>query len=154
MNANKFKTFLRSSGAEVLDPTNPYELVRFRTENGVSVMYTGRRGNSFTGEAQEAWDAMQSKNTWTIMPNGLKEKKRKLALVRSRDGDECFYCGKQTDDNSRSLEHILAVEHGGNNSAANLVIACKPCNQAVGHSPIIEKIKYRDSVIHKNGGQS
>lgn len=53
---DKFKSWLSEMGAVVLDTTNPYELVRFKTENGVSVIYEGKKGVTFTGESEEAYD--------------------------------------------------------------------------------------------------
>jgi len=145
MKVDKFKSFLKSSGAEILEPTNPYEVVRFRTKNGVSVVYTGKRGYSFTGEAKEALDAMEKKNVWTIISSGLKEKREKLKLLIERDGLECFFCTKETTEDSRTIEHLLSVSSGGNNNMANLVLACKDCNIAVGDMPIIDKIRYKDA---------
>lgn len=146
MKAAKFKTFLKNSGAEILEPTNPYEVVRFRTKHGVSVMYEGKKGYSFTGEAKEAYEAMKKKNVWSSTPQGHRKRKKVTALILERDGVDCFYCGKETDDQTRSLEHILSVADGGNNDPANLAIACKSCNLAVGNMPIIEKIKYRETI--------
>ncbi len=72
---SKFKTYLAQSGASILETTNPYEVVRFKTENGVSVVYKKNNGSlTFTGEAEDAYDAMLSKNVWRIIPNGLKIK--------------------------------------------------------------------------------
>ena len=149
MNVHKFKTFLKKSGAEILEPTNPYEVVRFKTKNGVSVVYKGKRGYSYTGEASEALEAMSKKSIWAILPRGMKEKREKLRLLIERDGHECFFCGKETTDETRTIEHLLAITHGGNNSLANLVISCQHCNVAVGEMPIIDKIRYRDTVNSK-----
>jgi 5-methylcytosine-specific restriction endonuclease McrA len=145
MNIDKFKTFLKISGAELQKTTNEYELVRFRTINGVSVVYKGKRGYSFTGEAQEAFDAMRKSTVWTIMPRGLKEKKQTQKALLKRDGTRCFYCNVITTVETRTIEHLLSVSNGGNNNLANLVISCKSCNQAVGDIPILEKIAYRDA---------
>jgi hypothetical protein len=79
MNIDKFKTFLKISGAELQKTTNEYELVRFRTINGVSVVYKGKRGYSFTGEAQEAFDAMKRSTVWTIMPRGYVKRASKIS---------------------------------------------------------------------------
>lgn len=146
MRVDKFKLFLVASGATLLEPTNPYEVVRFRTKNGVSVVYEGKRGYSFTGESAEAFEMMEKKNAWTIIPNGLKEKKRALKSLIERDGVGCFFCTTDTTDENISIEHLLSTSNGGNNNMANLVIACKGCNSAVGDMPIIEKMNYRDTV--------
>jgi 5-methylcytosine-specific restriction endonuclease McrA len=151
VNTDKFKTFLKSSGAEILEPTNPYEVVRFKTANGVSVVYKGKRGYSFTGDAQDAWDAMQKKNIWTVEPRGIKEKRKTLTALIDRDGHDCFYCGKETDDTNRTIEHLLAVAHGGNNNMNNLALACQDCNVAVGDMSILEKMHYREALRQRQG---
>jgi len=142
---DKFITFLKASGAEVLETKNDYEVVRFRTVNGVSIIYRKKGGAwTFTGEAEKAWDKMQKKSVWRIEPKGQVRKKNALREVLKRDGSDCFFCLKPTTDENRTLEHLLAVAHGGNNNPANLVIACSPCNLAVGHLAIVEKIKHRE----------
>lgn len=149
-NADKFKTFLAESGAELLKPTNPYEVIRFKTVNGVSVIYTGKRGMSFTGEAQEAFDAFQKRDIWQIKRRDEKELEKIKSQILERDGGECFYCNAQTvDGENRSVEHILSISHGGNNNLANLAFACVNCNQAVGNMSIVEKIEYRETLRSK-----
>jgi 5-methylcytosine-specific restriction endonuclease McrA len=61
-------------------------------------------------------------------------------LVRhvERQGGRCIYCGiplllsahgKQA-DRQASLDHIVALAHGGADSEANTAAACEPCNKA------------------------
>lgn len=146
-NIDKFKAFLIESGAEILKPTNPYEIVRFKNVNGVSVVYTGKRGWSFTGDAAEAYDKFQKRNIWQIKRRDEKELERIKAEILTRDGCYCFYCNRVTKDGEdRTVEHILSITHGGNNNLANLAFACHDCNQAVGNMAIIEKIKYRETL--------
>lgn len=142
---DKLITFLKASGAEVLEPTNPHEVVRFRTVNGVSIIYKKKNGClTFTGEAEEAFEKMLNTSPWRIEPKGQVRKRNALREVMKRDGDDCFFCHKPTTDKTRTLEHLLAVAHGGNNNPANLVIACEGCNKTVGDLPIIEKIRFRE----------
>lgn len=147
MKVDKFKTFLANSGAQVLKPTNEYELVRFKTVNGVSIIYTSKRGLTFTGEAEEAYRRFEKKNIWQIKRKDLQALERVKEAILDRDGPACFYCGKDTvDGEDRSVEHLLSIAHGGNNNIANLVFAHAACNQAVGSMPIIEKIRYRETL--------
>lgn len=143
MKPDKFVTFLRESGAEILDPTNPYEIVRFRTLNGVSVMYKGRRGYSFTGEASEAFEKFEGKSIWRIRSNSQKLKDKTMADLLCRDGSSCFFCAGTND---LTIEHLLPISDGGNNNMKNLCLACSKCNQAVGNMSIIEKILYRETL--------
>lgn len=147
MKPDRFITFLKESGAEILETTNPYEVVRFRTVNGVSVMYKGRRGFSFTGDAAEAYKKFETKDIWRIRTNGQKIKDRIKEDLIERDGKLCFFCGK---DGFMTIEHLLPVADGGNNNMKNLCLACKSCNVSVGNMSIIEKIFYRESLSEKN----
>jgi 5-methylcytosine-specific restriction endonuclease McrA len=52
-------------------------------------------------------------------------------LVRERAGDCCEYCqlSQQADDVSRfHIEHIIAIQHGGEGKADNLALSCHHCN--------------------------
>lgn len=145
MNVEKFKTWLSIAGAEILKPTNEYEVLRFKTPNGVSIIYKNKKGiYSFQGESTEAYASFKKGNIWLAESVGVKAKKRKRKELIERDGCNCFFCGKETTEENRTIEHLLSVAHGGNNSLANLVLACHECNQNVGDMPIIEKVKYRE----------
>lgn len=152
-NVDQFKTFLIQSGATVLDLTNEYEVVRFRTVNGVSVVYEGRRGRSYTGEAREAFEQFKSGNIWQILRRDHKEREKIKKLILDRDGPNCFFCGVETVAAvDRTMEHLLAISDGGNNNPNNLTIACEPCNKAVGSRSIVDKIKFRETKRgNKNG---
>lgn len=143
MKPDKFITFLRESGAEILATTNEYEIVRFRTVNGVSVMYQGRRGYSFTGDAKEAYDKFDKRSIWRIRSNSQKLKDQTFAAVLKRDGRKCFFCSS---DSELTIEHLLPISDGGNNNLKNLCLACPGCNTAVGNMAIIEKILYREII--------
>ena len=149
---DKFITFLRNAGAEILAPTNPYEVVRFRTPtNGVSIIYTGRRGYKFTGEAQEAYERYSNGGKWTIRSKAQKLREKLLMELMERDdGTDCFFCGQRTyDGENMTIEHLLPISDGGNNNLKNLCIACKECNSSVDNLSIVEKIYYRDAIRNK-----
>lgn len=150
MNITKFKTFLKESGAVVLEPTNEYEVIRFRTENGVSIVYRNKRGTlKFTGESKQAYEKLMKKTPWTIVPKGLTKKKKTLESLIKRDGSKCFYCGLETTKQNRTIEHILSVSKGGNNDLANLAISCSCCNLKAGDMPIVDKVLLRESTQKK-----
>lgn len=65
--------------------------------------------------------------------------------IHDRDGNECFYCGKGLTLEEATIEHLIPLSNGGNNSDANLVLADKDCNMEAGALPIIEKVKLRES---------
>lgn len=55
----------------------------------------------------------------------VRENRRK---VYERDGYHCFYCSKQLTQTTATLDHIVAVVAGGDNSFENLVTSCLACN--------------------------
>lgn len=97
--------WLARQGAEVLAPTNPYELVRFRARGGVHVIYTKATGRlSIAGFAKEALAAFHANKPLSM---GITKKSRnstharKVALVE-RDGGNCFYCDQPTRQHYRA----------------------------------------------------
>lgn len=143
----KFEEFLTARGAQILQPTNEWEVLRFRSLKGVSIIYRNAQdGLTFTGDSAEAWNAFTENLSW----RGAKATKRMkkaapaLAAVLSRDGDECFYCMKPTNDEDRTVEHLVPVAHGGPNHLSNFVIAHRKCNNRVGHMSAMEKIRIRE----------
>ena len=52
-------------------------------------------------------------------------------LVRERAGYRCEYCGlwqTQQPFPAFHIDHIIALQHGGTDDAANLALACHHCN--------------------------
>lgn len=50
------------------------------------------------------------------------------ALIRQRDGDRCYLCRKPLEGREACIEHIIPLGLGGENTAANVALACYPCN--------------------------
>jgi len=137
----KFKTWLSNSGAVVLDPTNEFEVVRFKTENGVSVVYTGKRGTTFTGESGEAYDKFKDGKAWKTVNRRRKQLRAKKARLAARDGKRCFAHGQKLNFDDLTIEHLLAFSHGGSDHASNLALVCKPCGEVLGALPVTKKIE-------------
>ncbi len=60
--------------------------------------------------------------------------------VFERDSFKCHYCQKQLTRFTATLDHILPVSRGGNNSLGNLVTACLHCNSRRGNRPVMDAI--------------
>lgn len=138
-----FENRLKAAGAEILGPTNPYEVLRFRTSKGVGVIYTGRRGETWNAEALAARDHLDA-GKGSLAPVrvvGRRNGKSTVAALAARDGDACFFCGRPLEGDI-TVEHLVAVAHGGPNHVSNLYLAHAACNQEVGHMAAPEKVAF------------
>lgn len=152
--AKKMKAFsewLQARGAQVLKPTSEWELVRFKTGDGTSIVYTNTRGTlSFTGESGEAWQAFEQSKPW----RGAEATKRQVGrgsviarTLRQRDGDLCFFCRQEVAIEDESVEHLVPVTAGGPNHITNFFLAHRRCNAEVGHLSAPEKIRRHVTAI-------
>ncbi|MDP9652049.1 HNH endonuclease [Paraburkholderia caledonica] len=148
----KFEAFLTERGAQILQPTNEWELLRFKTSRGTSVVYCNAKGGiTPTGESDKAWAAFEKNGAWRGAPAPKKRqtgREKTLPLFNAllkRDGAGCFYCGGDTSEEDRSLEHLVAIAHGGPNHLSNLVLAHRKCNSQAGHLSVMEKIRARET---------
>jgi 5-methylcytosine-specific restriction endonuclease McrA len=136
-----FKKDLAKAGAELLGATNPYEVLRFRTRIGVGVIYTGKRGETWNPEAIAARDHLAA-NKGSLAPvtvHGRRKSKATVAALMERDGEACFFCGRGLEGDV-TVEHLVAVAHGGPSHVSNLFLAHFECNNAAGHLSAPEKI--------------
>lgn len=138
-----FNDFLVSHGAEVLKPTNEYELMRFMANGWVHVIYRKANGLvTFASDSREAFDAFLSSKPWrgNVRPPKKKKSRPRLAAIRERDGGNCFFCLEPVAIADESEEHLVAATHGGPNHISNLFLAHRKCNEEVGHLSAPEKI--------------
>ncbi|MFC3227373.1 HNH endonuclease [Marinibaculum pumilum] len=148
---DEFKTWLTDRGAEILAPTNPYEVLRFRSSRSVSVIYQNNKGRrSFTGEASDAFDAFKAGRKWTAGFNRRRyyggEKARLIETLLARDGNECCLCGRPMPDDDMTVEHIVPIGAGGTNHQNNLGLAHEQCNRKAGHMNAVAKMRLRDEL--------
>ena len=62
-----------------------------------------------------------------------------LKLALEKHGGMCFYCKTATATDvsvEMTLDHVEPQALGGGSELTNLVVACKPCNAAKGHTVI------------------
>lgn len=52
----------------------------------------------------------------------------KRALIQSKFGNRCAYCGKELDYNAVTLDHVIPKSKGGTREESNLYPACQKCN--------------------------
>lgn len=141
------KDWLTASGAEVLAPTNEYEIIRFRANGGTHIAYRKGNGNqsvTFTGEAEIALRAFFGGPRWRV--DGKTGRGRRwatpeiLALVE-RDGADCFACCWPVTPQTASRDHLVPLASGGPNHIANMVLMHQDCNAHCGHMSAPEKIR-------------
>ena len=134
-----FREWLEDQGCEILQPTNDYEVIRFRgLETGV-LYNSGKASGSYFWEAYGAW---KHKKPWKTKPPSTKRKssytKQKRDLIK-RDGRGCFYCGLALGDDI-TVEHLISLTKGGPNNINNMVLAHDECNQKAKNKSLFEKV--------------
>lgn len=144
-----FKVWLAARGAELLNPVSAFELLRFKTDKGLSVFYFKKNGAITPyGEAETAWNAFRKNATWRAYPRERRKLNRiEVATIRKRDGDLCFYCQEYVHPKDESIEHLVALTHGGPDHISNSFLAHKDCNQRADHLSAPEKIKIHTAAI-------
>lgn len=143
----RFAAALTAHGAEVLAPTNPYEVMRFRTRYGTGVIYRNAQNRENWNEAAIAAREHLDKQKGPLGAVKVVGRKRSAGTVnrlRERDGDSCFFCRAPLADDV-SIEHLVSIAHGGPNHISNLFLAHVGCNARAGHLSAPEKIAMRDS---------
>lgn len=142
----KLIKFLMAGGAEILSTTNDWEIARFQTPNGKCVIYKNKKGSfSYSNdEAQDAHRCFLKGKPWSVMVKTNRIARKQVEeLLLTRDGHDCWLCGKPMGDDI-TLEHILPVSCGGNNHPANLALVHSECNKEAADMPIVAKIDLRE----------
>lgn len=144
ININKFSKWIVQNGGEVLPLTSEYEVIRFRGLH-VGVLYnTGKYSGQFAFKTLQefkesrAWTGRPSK-TGRKSAKSFKEKRVRDILIR--DGDNCFLCNKKLPNSDTTIEHLTPLTSGGSNKLSNTVLVHSKCNEILGHSTLVEKIK-------------
>lgn len=149
LEVERFAKWLGDQGAELLGPTNEWEVLRFKIGGWIGILHCGKRGvmrpnNPDTAEAWKCW------KTGTVWQHRVKRKNRvqgskAKARLLERDGDVCFYCGEPLGDDI-TVEHFVAIAHGGGNHMSNLALAHKKCNSIAGNLSVVEKVALREQM--------
>ena len=139
----RFVEFLNARGAQVLEPTNEWEVMRFMAGDQTCVIYKNKQNRlTFIGDAYNAFMAFKSCTHWRAAPRTNRKKSPpRLQAIRERDGGCCFFCLDTVSVEDESEEHLVAVTHGGPNHIANLYLAHRKCNADAGHLSAPEKIR-------------
>lgn len=147
-----FLEWLRQQGAEVLAPTNPYEVARFRARSGTHIVYTTASGCiTASGFAKRALQAFRSGHRLdmglTKVPRDFAAKYR--AALYERDGRACFFCLADMPNEDMTVEHLVPVSKGGPNHLDNMVLAHELCNKRADNLPLVRKFQIRTDALHR-----
>jgi hypothetical protein len=140
-----FNAWLLSNGSAIYEPTNPYEVARFQTMQGIGIVYADGADmiTSWMNGAAEAMLAFLNGKPW----RGTKATKRKGKSVidyhalSKRDGTGCMYCAKELDIDTFTIEHVVPITAQGPNHLSNKALACFQCNHEAGHLSAREKLE-------------
>lgn len=154
---DSFKNWLSERGAEVLEPTNEYEVVRFKTGKGTSVIYRKKIASSavsFIGDAETAWVQFKTPvSSWRAVPRTKRVNlvdRVEYVTIRKRDGDNCFFCDGFVPHDAGTIEHLVSLTHGGPQHISNKYLAHRICNANAGHLSAVEKIRIHTKSVVRN----
>ena len=152
----KFENWLSANGAEIMMPTNPYEFARFIANGGTHVVYSNKKGqisaNGFALDCVAAFENGKHLSMGFTKTQRTHNGNKKAALIK-RDGSDCFYCRQDLNDDI-TIEHLIALDKGGNNRLENMALAHSKCNALMGNLSLTKKLKKRDEyliAIYRNG---
>ncbi|MDL2315462.1 HNH endonuclease [Desulfovibrio sp. OttesenSCG-928-A18] len=145
-----FRAWLQENGCQILEPTNPYEVVRFTTPDGIGIVYRkeGGRISKMTGCSQSLFWAWKEGRKFEFAMRTPREKRRDkkrdqlIQKIAKRDGWSCMFCGNTLDRETATIEHIVALASRGMEHIANMTLACEDCNKQVGHMSARQKFEH------------
>jgi hypothetical protein len=145
-NQSAFKKWLRDNGSEIRAPTNAYEVLRFTTPTEMGLIHRGRGKNitSINSPAYTALKAFQEGGSWRAAPASERNTRRWQVIqsLIARDGAACIFCARDLQYEEMTVEHFVPLTSQGPDNLANMMIACEPCNKAVGSLSAAQKIKF------------
>lgn len=145
-----FAEWIVAQGGQRLEPTNEWEVLRYRkADNCIGIVWKNKKG-AFTYSKQFGNDyprfLKEAGLAKTERVDRLRSDRNRALKVQlaERDGDTCVYCGQFMTE--PTLEHFHALSRHGTNHPDNAALSCVGCNLVVGNLPVIEKIKLRDRI--------
>ncbi len=139
--------WLKQRGADVLLPTNEWEVLRWKANDVTSVIYRNKKGqHTYTGDAQMAVDAWRGHGTYEIIRGPRRKLTGMQKALLDRDGPDCFFCALALTDEDCTIEHLIPLSAGGPNHSSNLVLAHGACNVKAGSMSVAEKVRLRDEL--------
>ena len=147
-NFKNFDEYLDQIGADKIQITSSWELARFRANDEICVVYQNKKGNiSFSNAlADKIYNAFCENRLINIQSEKRKSLSERFKLkIYERDGNKCFYSGKEMAMEEATIEHLIPLSRGGKNNIDNLVLCLSEENAKMANKPLIEKINYKIS---------
>lgn len=142
----ELRKWLVLAGAEVLEPTNEWELLRFRANGQACIAYTNKRDRlTMDTLTTKVLTAFFNGMSWAahVKVKGFRTSVDETT-IRKRDGNDCFFCCEIVAAGEASIEHLVPVSAKGPNHISNKFLAHRPCNTRAGSLSAPEKIAIHD----------
>lgn len=156
-----FAAWLAANGAEVGQPTNPYELIRYRAfwqgaskavthivytkDNGLLTYMGGSRAHYQAFLDGDSLPDTQDEADTSKRVNRVRQSQSIRKSLLKRDGDACWFCGDAMGDDC-TIEHLIPRVAGGTNALVNLALAHRLCNQRADDWPLARKLELRSEL--------
>ena len=145
----RLRDYLLCAGSEMLEPSNPYEVIRFRAHGKTYLLY--RKDSdvlTWNDDIRAVWQRFLRNEPWAATAKTERNRRHRDITVKAllvRDGSDCFFCLDSMEPGEETIEHLVPRAHGGPNHVSNYVLAHQPCNADAGHTSAMEKIKIREA---------
>lgn len=149
-NLQRFTSFLIENGAVIKDPTNTWEILRYKIEgSGTVVIHRNSRGFiNIPNDARQHLECYEAGRAIDRRERPGKDHKKKLIeRLLERDGSDCCICSKPLGEDI-TIEHWVSIKDGGTNCMANLGLAHAECNRVVDSKPVSEKLRLAMEMRH------
>lgn len=142
---NDFDRYLDQIGADKIQVTSCWEIARFKANDEICVVYEGKKGISYSNTlSQKVYEAYLEGRIINIQSEKRKSLADKFKIkIYERDGNKCFYSGKEMTMEEATIEHLIPLSRGGKNNIDNLVLCFQEENTKMANKPLIEKISYK-----------
>lgn len=150
----RLRSWLEEAGAEFLNPTNPYEVLRYKVAGFLSIVYRKKSGQlTFTGQSRQHWrKACEGAPAVAAPPKMTSRQARNVRhRLRERDGDGCWFCGEDVAPWEGSVAHLIPRSQGGSHALSNLCLSHVHCNNKAADLPLAAKLDLRMSMRTTQG---
>lgn len=147
---SEFKQWVLSHGAEIIPPTNEWEVLRLRLQGKIAIAWRNKKSYGYTSKANtemlSLWRDYKARRSPIARASAPKKRRSQtIDLLLSRDGPNCFYCLKPLDED-KTIEHLVPQSVGGPNHPHNMVLTHARCNHEASDLPVTEKLLLRKAL--------